>query len=58
MSNNELLGMLKDFRKMRDEDRRAPLVSCPLCGGPLDFLKGVWNCRMGHFATTKNTQEQ
>jgi len=58
VSNDQLLSMLKDFRKMREEDKRAALVSCPICGGPLDVKDGVFNCKMGHFRTTKNTQEQ
>ena len=57
MSNQQLLGMLKDFRKIRQDDERRPLVECPIDGTPLEFRNGVANCPMGNWTSRLATQE-
>jgi len=58
VSNEGLLAITKEMRQMRQEDKRRALVECPNCGTPLDYRRGVYNCPMGDFTTTKKTQEQ
>jgi hypothetical protein len=50
VSWDELIGILKEARTIRDEDRARPVVDCPVCGNRLDEdSKGVKNCDVGHY---------
>lgn len=39
-----LLSISREARQLVDEERRRPLVACPLCGEPLESARGVLHC--------------
>ena len=58
MSWEGLVAIYREAADIRREEKQRPLVECPLCGEPLDFRDGIYNCPLGHFRTRKPTQEQ
>ena len=57
MSNEQLVGILKDARKTAAEERRKPLLECPYDGEPLEFRNGVYNCPLGNYRTRRTTRD-
>lgn len=52
MSWNQLAVILDDRRKTVAEERREPLVSCPVCGHQLEYnaKKGLLACPFDDFS--------
>ena len=57
MSNEQLLGIIKQSRQEAKANREAPLVECPFDGTPLVFRNGVGNCPMGNYTTRRTTRD-
>lgn len=51
MAWNDLLGVLQTVRAEADANAAGPKVACPLHGDPLDKVRGVLHCPMGHVVT-------
>ena len=57
MSNEQLLGIIRETRQIAKADREAPLVECPFDGTPLVFRNGVADCPMGNYTTRRTTRD-
>lgn len=52
MSWNQLLSILRQDREERAADEAEPPIACPVHGEPLDSVRGVLHCRVGHIVDT------
>ncbi len=57
MSNEQLLGTIRQARQEAKANREAPLVECPFDGTPLVFRDGVADCPMGNYTTRRTTRD-
>lgn len=50
-----LLGILRADREERAADAALPPVACPVHGEPLDAVRGVLHCPVGHLVSADRT---
>lgn len=53
MSYYDLLAIRDEAKLLADEQRRQPVLACPIDGEPLKFnSKGIGNCPFGNYRTS------
>ena len=57
MSNAQLIAIIEEAKQIGRDDKRRPLVECPIDGSRLQFRNGVGNCPLGNYRTTRTTSE-
>lgn len=54
---DDLLAIIKESRRIAEEDRAHPLVDCPVCGEVLQKnSRGAVNCPLGHYYATSDVR--
>lgn len=55
---DDLLAIIKDERKRREQDASRPIVDCPICGEILQKnSRGAVNCPLGHFRQSSDVRQ-
>lgn len=49
---NGLLGILRTAQQERLDNEATPPIACPVHGEPLDSVRGVLHCAVGHIVET------